>query len=222
MSAVPLLRSPNPSSQYCVSAGVATEGSPWGAAPPWGRPREWPPQTAHRSPPDTAPYRVIWRHCVLRGGGGGLSEIRIDNVMVYVCAQFIDACFRRIFCLGVNIINRGRGGGWIPGGCSKGRVHNIDMISRNMGGGTKWQIVLEDAMKSRIGTCSGCNPVDWIDIIWSDNWLMVEGERGWARSRIIRPQENLILYKSFNTLWIYLKKVVFAENTVCTLYSLSL
>ncbi len=27
------------------------------------------------------------------------------------------------------------------------------------------------------------------------------GRRGWARSRIIRPQERLILYKSFNTLW---------------------
>ncbi len=26
--------------------------------------------------------------------------------------------------------------------------------------------------------------------------------RGWARSRIIRPQESLILNKSFNTLWV--------------------
>jgi hypothetical protein len=25
--------------------------------------------------------------------------------------------------------------------------------------------------------------------------------RGWARSRIIRPQESLVLFKSFNTLW---------------------
>ncbi len=26
--------------------------------------------------------------------------------------------------------------------------------------------------------------------------------RGWARNRIIRPQESLVLYKSFNTLWL--------------------
>ncbi len=34
-----------------------------------------------------------------------------------------------------------------------------------------------------------------------DNLLKGEGGRGWARSRIIRPQESLVLYKSFNTLW---------------------
>jgi len=28
------------------------------------------------------------------------------------------------------------------------------------------------------------------------------GGRGWARSRIIRLQESLVLYKSFNTLWL--------------------
>ncbi len=27
------------------------------------------------------------------------------------------------------------------------------------------------------------------------------GKGGWARSRIIRPQKDLDLYKSFNTLW---------------------
>ncbi len=27
------------------------------------------------------------------------------------------------------------------------------------------------------------------------------GGRGWARSRIIGPQESLVLYKSFNALW---------------------
>jgi hypothetical protein len=27
------------------------------------------------------------------------------------------------------------------------------------------------------------------------------GGKGWARSRILRPQESLVLYKSFNTLW---------------------
>ncbi len=27
-------------------------------------------------------------------------------------------------------------------------------------------------------------------------------DQGWARSRIIRPQESLVLYKSFSTLWI--------------------
>ncbi len=26
---------------------------------------------------------------------------------------------------------------------------------------------------------------------------------GWARSRIIRPQEGLVIYKSFKTLWLY-------------------
>ncbi len=31
--------------------------------------------------------------------------------------------------------------------------------------------------------------------------LAGEGIRGWARSRIIRPQESLVLYKSFNTFW---------------------
>jgi hypothetical protein len=34
-----------------------------------------------------------------------------------------------------------------------------------------------------------------------DNFLTGEGGRGWARSRIIQPQERLVLYKSFNTLW---------------------
>jgi hypothetical protein len=34
-----------------------------------------------------------------------------------------------------------------------------------------------------------------------DNLLTGEGVEGWARSRIIRPQKNLGLYKSFNTLW---------------------
>ncbi len=35
-----------------------------------------------------------------------------------------------------------------------------------------------------------------------DNLLMAEGRgRGWARSRIIRPQESLVLYRSLNTLW---------------------
>ena len=29
---------------------------------------------------------------------------------------------------------------------------------------------------------------------------MGEGVRGWVRSRIIRPKESLVLYKSFNTL----------------------
>ena len=52
----------------------------------------------------------------------------------------------------------------------------------------------------------------------SDNLLTGEGGRGWARSRIIRPQGSLILYKSFNTLWFWLKKIVFAGNTVCTVY----
>ncbi len=33
--------------------------------------------------------------------------------------------------------------------------------------------------------------------------LRGEGERGWARSRIIWPQESMVLYKSFNTLWGY-------------------
>ncbi len=34
------------------------------------------------------------------------------------------------------------------------------------------------------------------------NFLKGEGGRGWARSRIIRPQKSLVLYKSFfNTLW---------------------
>jgi hypothetical protein len=28
-----------------------------------------------------------------------------------------------------------------------------------------------------------------------------QGGRGWARSRIIRPQESAVLYKLFNTLW---------------------
>jgi hypothetical protein len=32
---------------------------------------------------------------------------------------------------------------------------------------------------------------------------MGEGRRGWARSRIIRPQESLGLYRSFNTLCAY-------------------
>jgi hypothetical protein len=36
-----------------------------------------------------------------------------------------------------------------------------------------------------------------------DNLLRGEGERGWARSRIIWPQESMVLYKSFNTLWGY-------------------
>ncbi len=35
-----------------------------------------------------------------------------------------------------------------------------------------------------------------------DNLLMAEGGREWARSRIIRLQENLVLYKYFNTLWV--------------------
>jgi hypothetical protein len=30
--------------------------------------------------------------------------------------------------------------------------------------------------------------------------VMGEGERGWAWSRIIRPQESLVICKSFNTL----------------------
>jgi hypothetical protein len=34
-----------------------------------------------------------------------------------------------------------------------------------------------------------------------DNLLSQEGGRGWARSQIIRPQESLVLYKPFNTLW---------------------
>ncbi len=34
-----------------------------------------------------------------------------------------------------------------------------------------------------------------------DNLLLGEGGRGWARSRIIQPQENMVLYKSFNILW---------------------
>jgi hypothetical protein len=29
------------------------------------------------------------------------------------------------------------------------------------------------------------------------------GGRGWAWSRIIRPQESLVLYKSFKTLWVH-------------------
>ncbi len=37
-----------------------------------------------------------------------------------------------------------------------------------------------------------------------DNLLPGEGGKGgWARSWIIRPQESLILYKSFNALWVY-------------------
>ncbi len=34
-----------------------------------------------------------------------------------------------------------------------------------------------------------------------DNFLTGEWERGQAWSRIIRPQESLVLYKSFNSLW---------------------
>jgi hypothetical protein len=37
--------------------------------------------------------------------------------------------------------------------------------------------------------------------VWS-SLLPGEGGAGWARSRIIRPQESLALYKSFNTLLI--------------------
>jgi len=37
-----------------------------------------------------------------------------------------------------------------------------------------------------------------------DNLLTGEGGWGWVRSRIIRPQENLVLYKSVNTLWLQL------------------
>ncbi len=33
-----------------------------------------------------------------------------------------------------------------------------------------------------------------------DNLLTVEGERGLGRSQIIRRQESLVLYKSFNTI----------------------
>jgi hypothetical protein len=35
-----------------------------------------------------------------------------------------------------------------------------------------------------------------------DNLLTEEG--GWVRSQIIRRRKNLVLYKSFNTLWFYL------------------
>ncbi len=35
-----------------------------------------------------------------------------------------------------------------------------------------------------------------------DNLLTVERGRGRARSRIIRPKESLVLYKSFNTPWV--------------------
>jgi hypothetical protein len=34
-----------------------------------------------------------------------------------------------------------------------------------------------------------------------DNMLTGKGGRGWARSRITRSQENLVLYQTFNTLW---------------------
>jgi hypothetical protein len=34
-----------------------------------------------------------------------------------------------------------------------------------------------------------------------DNLLPWEGEGGWARVRIIRLRESIVLYKSFNTLW---------------------
>ncbi len=34
-----------------------------------------------------------------------------------------------------------------------------------------------------------------------DNLLIGEGGMGWARGQITRPQESLVLYKSFNTLW---------------------
>jgi hypothetical protein len=43
------------------------------------------------------------------------------------------------------------------------------------------------------------------------------GGRGWARSRIIRPQESLVLYNSFNILWLnpYVsRKYVFPNKTV--------
>ncbi len=41
-----------------------------------------------------------------------------------------------------------------------------------------------------------------------DNFLTESrdrGERGWASSRIIRPQESLVLYKSFHTVWYLLR-----------------
>ncbi len=38
-------------------------------------------------------------------------------------------------------------------------------------------------------------PVEFTDGRWGG------GGRGWARSQIIRPQESLALYKSFDTLW---------------------
>ncbi len=51
---------------------------------------------------------------------------------------------------------------------------------------------------------------DFLAVIWCgssppppprDTLLTGEGGRGWARSQIIRPQEILVLYRSFNTLW---------------------
>ncbi len=40
---------------------------------------------------------------------------------------------------------------------------------------------------------------DWVRE--TTGWRTGEGGRGWARSRIIRPEKSLVLYKSFNTLW---------------------
>jgi hypothetical protein len=44
----------------------------------------------------------------------------------------------------------------------------------------------------------------------------VVGERGWARSQIIRPPERLTLYKSFNTLWVKASiSCIFWQQMVC-------
>jgi hypothetical protein len=42
-------------------------------------------------------------------------------------------------------------------------------------------------------------------------------EKGWGRSQIIRQRKSLVLYKSFNTLWIDVYEYDEDEATVCLL-----
>ncbi len=59
------------------------------------------------------------------------------------------------------------------------------MWNRNFRRNSRQQVV-------PLSRASCVSPVELIDR---------RGRRGWARSQIIRTQESLILYKSFNTLW---------------------
>ncbi len=67
-----------------------------------------------------------------------------------------------------------------------------------------WTIYRRPGFRAVHPTPSPVGKLDWRHtekLRKRDNLLTGAGGREWARSKIMRPEECLVLYKSFNTLW---------------------